>query len=825
MKWRIFFLCAVVLAISAVPTKAQTRIIVRTTLGSQVLSQFCLLQGCTLIQGLDGDLDQLFVIVAPDLVSPATLLTAVEAIPGVVDAELDQLVSLTAGLNTVTTVPSGLTDTTPVSYYGSVVWNGYVVQPASGIVQLPQAQSTYQFFGSGIIADIDTGVDPNHPALKPVLLLGYDFTRNQPGGSEMTDFTGPAPTSTGTQPVQVNQYTAAMLDSPTASLLFGNSQYAAFGHGTMVMGVLHLVAPQAQLLPLKAFGSNGTANLSDILRAIYFATQNNANVINMSFDMTTPSAELGTALTYATASNVICAASAGNEGQETAVYPASLNASVMGIASTNDLNTRSSFSNYGSADVWVAAPGEGIITTYPFSTYSAGWGTSFSSPFVAGTAALLLNSQGSLNQVGAAAAIANAQALTSDLNHGLLDVSLALQSLTGSGLFPKIALGATRLSFANQSVGTQSVPQTLTITNSGTALLTISSIALTAPNQADFAIQSNNCGSSLSAGTSCSIGLQFVPNAVGVLSAALTILDNAPGSPHSVVLTGLGLGSVSSLSAANLSFQGQLVTTESASQTITLTNIGNSLMNLTSIALAGPNSSDFSLVNQCGMTLAAGASCTFSLKFAPSATGPRTASLSIVDDATSGPNLIPMTGTGTDFSLSLATGSSSVITINPGQTGTMNLQATPISGFNGPITLTCSGAPQYSACLVTPSSITLNGASAANVRVSITTTGTAGAATLPFTTCWPHTSPILRLLLVLCLPALALFGLRNVKPALGRRPISATICLALAFCGGCGSANSSSDTISPTPAGMYNLMVTGVSNGVSHSQTVTLTVN
>src|SRR6266404_4270585 len=181
----------------------------------------------------------------------------------------------------------------------------------------------------------------------------------------------PYPTGSMTQTAwnsYVNQSTAAVLD--------GNSQYAAFGHGTMVMGIMHLVAPTAQLMPLKAFHSDGTASLSDILRAIYYGVQNGANVINMSFDTKTSSVELQKALDYANQKGVISAASAGNDGMQEIVYPAALQSDVMGVASTSDQDTRSSFSNYGNAIVWVAAPGEAIVSTYPFNTYAAGWGTS-----------------------------------------------------------------------------------------------------------------------------------------------------------------------------------------------------------------------------------------------------------------------------------------------------------------------------------------------------------------------------------------------------------------------------------------------------------------
>src|SRR5207244_2362781 len=76
---------------------------------------------------------------------------------------------------------------------GGTVWNSYANQPAAQIVRVSDAQSQFEVTGSGIVADIDTGVDPAHPALQSVLVLnpdgstGYDFTRNQPGGSEMTD--------------------------------------------------------------------------------------------------------------------------------------------------------------------------------------------------------------------------------------------------------------------------------------------------------------------------------------------------------------------------------------------------------------------------------------------------------------------------------------------------------------------------------------------------------------------------------------------------------------------------------------------------------------
>jgi hypothetical protein len=426
---------ALLTLLSATPVCADNRFIVRSTLGTSALTQLCLLQTCAVVGALDGALNQVFLLTTPTAIDPTTFLTLLRNTPGIVNAELDQVINLFGGLNAVTTPPAALTDSTAVNYFGTTVWNGYANQPASGIVHVQDAQNTFKASGKGIVADIDTGVDPNHPALKSVLLPGYDFTRNQPGGSEMTDFTSPAPTPCPScQPAIVNQSTAAVLDQSTAAVLDGNLQYAAFGHGTMVMGVIHLVAPNAQLLPLKAFQSSGTGYLSDILRAIYYAAQNNANTINMSFDFKTTSQELSNALDYANKLNIICAASAGNDGAMEVVYPAALQTDVMGVASTSDLDTRSTFSNYGNAIVWVAAPGEAIVTTYPFSTYSAGWGTSFSAPFVSGGAALLRALRTDINQSSASAAIAHAQFVGSDLGKGRLDLLMALAALpVGSG--------------------------------------------------------------------------------------------------------------------------------------------------------------------------------------------------------------------------------------------------------------------------------------------------------------------------------------------------------------------------------------------------------
>ena len=101
----------------------------------------------------------------------------------------------------------------------------------------------------------------------------------------------------------------------------------------------------------------------------------------------------------------------------------------MGAASTSDSDQRSTFSNYGNQVVWVAAPGEAIVTTYPFGFYAAGWGTSFSSPFVAGTASLVVNMTPASNQTIAAWAIGHAKYIGPNMGDGRLDVYSTLSAL------------------------------------------------------------------------------------------------------------------------------------------------------------------------------------------------------------------------------------------------------------------------------------------------------------------------------------------------------------------------------------------------------------
>ncbi|RAS72747.1 S8 family peptidase [Priestia endophytica] len=205
------------------------------------------------------------------------------------------------------------------------------------------------------IAIVDTGVQANHPDLVNKLLPGYNFVN---GNSNVTD---------------VN------------------------GHGTHVAGIAAAsinnnlgiagIAPAARILPVKALADNGSGISTNIANGIVYAANQGAQVINLSLGTTQDSLTIRNAIDYAVNRGFVVVAAAGNNGANLLTYPA-VYQNVLSVASTDENDQRSSFSNYGTW-VDVAAPGSNILSTYPNSYYSYLSGTSMACPHVAGLAALL----------------------------------------------------------------------------------------------------------------------------------------------------------------------------------------------------------------------------------------------------------------------------------------------------------------------------------------------------------------------------------------------------------------------------------------------------
>src|SRR5262249_16581574 len=135
------------------------------------------------------------------------------------------------------------------------------------------------------------------------------------------------------------------------------------------------------------------------------------------------------------------------------------------------------------------------------------------------------------------------------------------------------------LAYGNQAVGSTSSSKAVTLSNSGNATLNISSIAITGANAADFA-ETDTCGSTLAANSSCTINVTFTPGASGSRAATLAVADNAAGSPQSVSLSGTGTSASVTLTPSSLTFSSRSVGSASTAQTVTLKNTGNSTLTL-----------------------------------------------------------------------------------------------------------------------------------------------------------------------------------------------------------------------------------------------------
>jgi len=201
-----------------------------------------------------------------------------------------------------------------------------------------------------------------------------------------------------------------------------------------------------------------------------------------------------------------------------------------------------------------------------------------------------------------------------------------------------VSISPTALSFGNVAINSTSAPKTVTLENTGSTALEISSITASTP----FAVSSNTCGATLASGKICKVSVTFTPTQLGPLTGTLSFTDNAAGSPQAVALSGTGVTDAK-LSPASATYAKQKVGTISAAKTFTLTN--NQTVALTSIAIS--TTGDFAVSSStCTTSLAAKGKCTISVTFTPSATGKRTGQLRVSDSASNSPQTSNLTGTG-----------------------------------------------------------------------------------------------------------------------------------------------------------------------------------
>ncbi len=231
-------------------------------------------------------------------------------------------------------------------------------------IQAPSAWDVTTGTASTVIAVIDTGANYSHPDLQGKLLAGYDFVNSD---SDPSDDNGHGTGVAG-------------------------AAAAASNNSTGVASV----AWACPVMPLKALDASGSGSYSNIAKAINYAADNGARVINMSLGATSSSLTLQNAVDYAWSKGVVLVAAAGNNGNNTPVYPAACK-NVVAVSATNSNDTITSWSSYGSY-VDVSAPGENIFTTWG-GDYAYVSGTSFSSPVTAATTALMISIQPKLTNL------------------------------------------------------------------------------------------------------------------------------------------------------------------------------------------------------------------------------------------------------------------------------------------------------------------------------------------------------------------------------------------------------------------------------------------
>jgi len=328
-------------------------------------------------------------------------LSDLQADPAVESAEKNSPLKLRSGwqplaLNGLTSAMASLLDGRSLtSFYGTTVLRSYIAQPPLTLARATDIRDISTGAGTRV-AYIDTGVDPYHPALRPWLEPGIDLVN---GG-------------TASEPEGLSNAMASLLDSAMASLLDGrfffllDSAMASlldggrravfppeFGHGCLVAGVIHVVAPNARIIPIKAFDLYGNSTMFRIVEGVYRAKDLNSDVLNMSFSTSSYSVTLRKAIAAASAAGVAVVASVGNDGLNVNnIYPASY-PGVIGVGATDFNDRLAGFSNYGKP-VSIVATGSYVVSTVPGGRYAAAWGTSFSAPIISGGLAVLAGTRG-----------------------------------------------------------------------------------------------------------------------------------------------------------------------------------------------------------------------------------------------------------------------------------------------------------------------------------------------------------------------------------------------------------------------------------------------
>jgi hypothetical protein len=431
----------------------------------------------------------------------------------------------------------------------------------------------------------------------------------------------------------------------------------------------------------------------------------------------------------------------------------------------------------------------------------------------------VLNSGSSCTiQVIFSPAEAGGSSATLIISSSTLGVKPVTVSLNGAGQAASgLNVSPALLNFAPTLAGSSSAEQTVTISNTSSGPASQFAISITA----GFVLTQNTCTASLASNATCTVGVVFAPGSTGLVSGALNVSSASIGNTASVELSGTGaVAAAIQVTPANISFATTGVGQTSSPTTVTVTNSGT-VANLNNLALTAPTG--FQLVsNTCADTLGPGLSCTAGVEFAPTAAGAQTGNLTVTSSTVTTGASVPLQGTGFDFTLTVS--GPSTQTVAGGQTANYTLVLTPLNSSSGSFTFTCASLPTDALCLFNPASETLNPGVSGNVTMGVSTGPSAAAVRFNGAGLWGVAPLVCGLLLL------------PLKWKRRRKVLQVTVLVALlAFLaggvvsctvsgGGGGGSVPGSGGPGATPAGTYSIPVTATSTGVTHSVTVTLTI-
>jgi hypothetical protein len=209
---------------------------------------------------------------------------------------------------------------------------------------------------------------------------------------------------------------------------------------------------------------------------------------------------------------------------------------------------------------------------------------------------------------------------------------------------------ATSISFGNVAVG-NSATQSLTVTNAGWATVNISQATLTGSG---FTVVSGTFSGSISAGQSATVQIKFAPQSAGAAAGSMSVVSDAANSPLTVALTGTGTATTTGTPALTISPSaatfGNVAVGQSSTQSMQLINNGNAALSISTASITGTGFGMSGLTPP--VTIGAGQSLSFSVQFAPTASGSASGSISITNNSTGSHVAIPLTGTGAQAMIS-----------------------------------------------------------------------------------------------------------------------------------------------------------------------------